>query len=173
MRATLLIAILALAITASAEEKPRPKITKDIDKSTPILMQSQGGNDETHTEMPQTRAKDYNSSRSNTSSLMPEKDGGDYNSSRSNKTHTPARANNNGGGKRPGTDYNSSRSNNSGIVDPDNDCDSAGCPETRPVRCKDGDCKSATPIAQGSLNKTRAGQAPANHNTTRSNRTSE
>lgn len=134
MRATLLIVLLALAFSATAEEKPKPKITKDIDKATPILMQSQGGNDETNTERPTTKARDYNSSRSNNESSRSQADGADYNSSRSNKTHTPKKS------------------------------------------CQDGednDCNAAAPIAQGSLEKTRARQAPANHNTTRSNRTSE
>jgi hypothetical protein len=146
MRATLLIALLALAATAAAEDKPKkPKtIVKPVDKSSPVLMQAGGGNDETHTEMPQSRAKDYNSSRSNTSSRMQNKDGADYNSSRSNKTH---------------------------IVDPDSDGDSI--PTKRCENGKDDDCNAATPIARGSLEKVRVRQAPANHNTTRSNRTSE
>ncbi len=127
MRATLLIALLALAFTAAAEEKPKPKITKQIDKSSPVLMQSQGGNDE---------------------------------------THAPSKA--------PNANHNSSRSNTGKALDSDDDGDSI--PTKRCRDGKDDDCNSATPIARGSLEKTRvrqAPQAPANHNTTRSNKTSE
>ena len=161
MRAILLIALVALAGTAAAEDTPKkPKsVVKPLDKSSPVLMQSQGGNDETHTERPKSKARDYNSSRSNTTSLMADKEGGDYNSSRSNKTHTPSRA--------TAGDYNSSRSNNvNGVVDPDSDDDSV--PTKRCKDRKDNDCNAAAPIAQGSLEKTRSAQKPANHNTTRS-----
>lgn len=136
MRALLVIALIAMVGTAAAEEKPKVKITKEIDKATPILM-SIHEDDGDPNEAPAAKAQDYNSSRSNTTSVMsteksaaprtarpgkPSSPKGtraqDYNSSRSNNINAA-------NPDSTSTDYNSSRSNNiNGAVDPDSDGDS-------------------------------------------------
>lgn len=126
MRVLLLIVFVALAGLASAEEKPKKPVSviKEVDKATPVLMQAQADDEDTDN-VPQTRARDHNSSRSNTTSLIAPAKARDYNSSRSNNESTKAAS----------IDYNSSRSNNVNGAASDDDQD-------KPVRCKEGECKS-------------------------------
>ena len=130
----IVMAGLLLAANAVAEEKPKNvTVTKELDKSSPVLMSTGSTDDASET----TRAKE-NFDRSKPHAVSPRDaasglptgkrqhsaapgaDGGDYNSSRSNKTHALTRSCGNG---------------------VDNDCDDV------------------------------VDDAPANHNTTRSNRT--
>lgn len=79
MRLLVLITGLALAVTAMAEDKPKPKsVAKEIDKSTPILANEAPPEDTTEAadakekqDKSKSRAQDYNSSRSNTDGVMP------------------------------------------------------------------------------------------------------
>ncbi len=71
MRLLVLIASLALAMTALAEDKKKPPtLTKQVDKSSPMLMSDSDNSDSTGDDAKSapTRAQDYNSSRSNTTS---------------------------------------------------------------------------------------------------------
>jgi hypothetical protein len=204
MRVLVLIVSLALAAGAMADDKkPKPKSTvKQLDKSSPMLMSGDSGNpDDSATaadarekaNRTKTRAQDYNSSRSNTTSLRggPESDASDSGMGRSSERNKGQQGDRASGGKRQGGDYNGTRSNrsaagrdynssrsNTSTAMPDRsdrdlgkenrctigrlDCDDDGdaIPATRTCgNGADDDCDSAVD------------EAPANHNTTRSNRT--
>ncbi len=182
MRLLVLIVSLTLAAGAMAEEKPKPKSTvKQLDKSSPMLAPTDSGNDDSGQADNPTRAQDYNSSRSNTTTLRegPELDGD--NAGKGDKGRAAERSKGqqgdiaSSGKRRAGAqDYNSSRSNISTAVGGDLgkenrcsigtlDCDDDGDSVPTNERCGNGvddDCDSAV-----------EGAAPANHNTTRSNRT--
>ena len=126
MRYLIMIASLALAANALADEKPR-SVARELDKSSPQLMSADAPSgttdaavareeqDKSKQDQPKSRAQDYNSSRSNTTALREDKQG---------------------------------------------DLDRDGNPDVSV--CRDGvddDCDDAEERA-----------APANHNTTRSNR---
>ena len=132
MRLLVLIVSLALASGAMAEDKPKPKSTvKQLDKSTPLMTSGVSGDDDAGQGEGQTRAQDYNSSRSNTTAAV-----GDRADDLGKETRCTI-----------------------GRLDCDDDGDSVPTDE----RCDNGvddDCDSVD-------EKT----APANHNTTRSNRT--
>jgi hypothetical protein len=154
MKVLLILPALLLAGTAVAESELKVRVNRiDMAVTAP---------DETgDTEAAATERQDatnLNSSRSNTSSKAQ-----DYNSSRSNTTALRQQEGNFEGSVHSGgkaQDYNSSRSNNSSSValDPDDDGDSVDDSVCR--NGVDDDCDS--PVDE----------APANHNTTRSNRTS-
>lgn len=140
MRILVLIASLALAGTATADEKHKPvSVTKEVDKSSPML--ASGSDDEGVTEAAAADVREKGSGmatgkRGPSTDLHSENvvhrdvatrtqaEGGDYNSSRSNKTHTPAQAPDSdndsdcpsdgdcGDRGADAQDYNSSRSNN-------------------------------------------------------------
>ena len=69
MRLLILLAGLVLATAVVADEKPRT-ITKQLDKSSPVMMTTDAPSDESddkeNADQSKTRAQDYNSSRSNT-----------------------------------------------------------------------------------------------------------
>ena len=187
MRSVVLIVCLALAAGAMAEEKPKPRsVVKQIDKSSPALAATDDSGDATEStdakeKANKTRAQDYNSSRSNTTSLAgnPETDASDFGMSRASQRNKGQRGDEASDGQRQSRaqDYNSSRSNIStvagdarGDLGKENrcsigrlDCDDDGDSVPTKERCGNGidnDCDSADEKS-----------APANHNTTRSNRT--
>lgn len=163
MRILVLIASLAFAVCASADDEKKVPV-KRIDMASPM---AQAVTDE-DTEAGRNRgalAQDYNSSRSNNESRAQAQD---YNSSRSNNEsraqvdgdYNSSRSNNINAVDSGGADYNSSRSNKTHTLklDPDSDGDSID------VVCENGvddDCDGVRAAP------------PANHNTTRSNKTSE
>lgn len=177
MRTLVLIVCLALAAGAMAEEKPKPRtVVKQVDKSSPALASTDDSADAAEAmdakekaNKTKTRAQDYNSSRSNTTMVAgePETDKADLGKGSSDERNKGQRGDEASGGKRKGgnkkagaRDYNSSRSNISTVAgDPDRDLD-------KESRCSVGrlDCDD-----DGDSADTR--EAPANHNTTRSNRT--
>ena len=192
MRLLVLVISLALAAGAMAEGKPKPKSTaKQLDKATPILATtaddgdadnagdtSEAADAKEKANKTKTRAQDYNSSRSNTTALKggPESDTGNLGRSRSAERNKGQQGDIASEGKRRGKaqDYNSSRSNISTAVGNDLgkenrcsigtlDCDDDGDSVPANERCGNGvddDCDSIDEK-----------DAPANHNTTRSNRT--
>ncbi len=99
MRVLLLFLSLALAAGALADDKRKHKpvsVTKEIDKATPLMTQDNtGGPGDSATaadakekaNKTKSRAQDYNSSRSNTTSLMggPQGDATDFGLSRSSE----------------------------------------------------------------------------------------
>ena len=138
MRLLVLIAGLALAVTTLAEEKPRHKsVAKELDKSSPVMANEAPSDDpaeatEAREKMDKeknkskTRAKDYNSSRSNTSSLMETEktETDDPVKNRHSERNKGQQGDEASGGKRKGgTDYNSSRSNNVNAAEDDIDDD--------------------------------------------------
>jgi hypothetical protein len=131
MRLVVLFVSLALVAGAMAEDKPKPKSTvKQLDKSSPLMTSGNAGDDSADQTENQTRAQDYNSSRSNTTSAV-----GDRADDLGKETRCSV-----------------------GRLDCDDDGDSVPTDE----RCGNGvddDCDSVDERA-----------APANHNTTRSNR---
>jgi hypothetical protein len=192
MRVLVLIVSLALAAGAMAEDKkPKPKTTvKQLDKSSPMIMSTENPGDSAEAadakekaNRTKTRAQDYNSSRSNTTSLMggPESDATDPGMGRSSMRNKGQQGDQASGGRRQGGDYNGTRSNrSSGVVHRDIatrnvdlgkenrcsvgrlDCDSDDDSIPTKDTCGNGvdnDCDSDVDAA------------PANHNTTRSNRT--
>ena len=69
MRFLILIGSLMLACSAIAEEKHKPlSATKELDKSSPMLAAEADDEGDTASN---TRAQDYNSSRSNTTAANP------------------------------------------------------------------------------------------------------
>ena len=192
MRSVVLFVCLALAAGAMAEEKPKPRtVIKQIDKSSPVLAATDSSGDAAEAvdakekaNKTKTRAQDYNSSRSNTTTAVgkPEMDKDKVGKDHADKRNKGQRGDEASGGKREGEsraqDYNSSRSNTSSAmtVDPDRelgkenrcsigrlDCDDDGDSVPGTESCGNGidnDCDSVDER-----------DAPANHNTTRSNRT--
>ena len=73
MRLLILLAGLALASAVMADEKPKT-IAKQLDKSSPVMMTSDAPSDESdakeNSDSSKTRAQDYNSSRSNTTTAI-------------------------------------------------------------------------------------------------------
>ena len=171
MRVLVLIVSLALAAGAVAEDKkPKPRSTiKQLDKSSPMLMSDDSGNpDDSATaadakekaNRTKTRAQDYNSSRSNTTSLRgsPESDATDSGMGRSTERNKGQQGDMVSGDKRQSGDLGKETRCSMGRLDCDDDGDSIPTRDT----CGNGaddDCDSAIDAA------------PANHNTTRSNRT--
>jgi hypothetical protein len=189
MRSVVLIVCLVLAAGAMAEEKPKPRtVVKPVDKSSPVLAATDSSGDTAEAadakekaNKTKTRAQDYNSSRSNTTSLAgnPESDASDFGMSRAAKRNKGQRGDEASSGQRQSRaqDYNSSRSNIStvagdarGELGKENrcsigrlDCDDDGDSVPSNQSCGNGvdnDCDSVDERS-----------APANHNTTRSNRT--
>jgi len=166
MRYLFLIASLALAANALAEEKPK-SVVKELDKSTPILMEAAATPDSTDASSAEERGvvsprdaasgmpSGKRSPRDAASGMptgkrspAPPAEGADYNSSRSNKTHSVA-APDGGSGAAGGTraqDYNSSRSNTTtvredkpGDLDRDGQVDVLTCGDGIDNDCDDGD----------------------------------
>jgi len=159
MNRLLLLAALIIAAPALADDEKKVPV-KRVDASTPILQAVQDPATDVD-DVASARPQDYNSSRSNNESTRAAS-GIDYNSSRSNNESDRSVISDG--------DYNSSRSNNDGIAMPvggnDLDLDSDGDSIDEAV-CGNGvddDCDSPVDAER---------MAPANHNTTRSNRTSE
>ena len=153
MKIVLWMLVFSVAGSVFAEDPPR--VSKRLDKTSPVLAEMKSSDTAT-ADAQATRAQDYNSSRSNITTAKEKVDdqscnrrnspsanrAQDYNSSRSNNESSGVRA----------TDYNSSRSNNvNGIASPAGGGATGGG--------QDNDCDGA------------ARAAPANHNTTRSNKT--
>jgi len=156
MRSLIVIAGLILATGAFAEDKPKPiKVTKPVDKSTPVLMTTDGSSDsaqatdakEMHNRS-KSRAQDYNSSRSNirarsrSHAQQGDLDGdgrqdaacrdGVDNDCDGVASAAPANHNSTRSNRSRAQDYNSSRSNkSSGKIDTDDDGDSV----LEEVRC--------------------------------------
>jgi len=172
MRYLILLASLALAASALAEEKPK-NVARELDKSSPQLMSANTPSDSTEASdakekhnKTKGRAQDYNSSRSNNSSAAAPHEGdvvhrdiaarkaeaSDFGMSRATEASE---------GKVRAQDYNSSRSNTTAVrEDSQGDLDRDGRVDL--VTCRDGvdqDCDDDDVDA-----------SPANHNTTRSNR---
>lgn len=133
MRIVVLIATLVLATNTMAEEKPK-SVTKELDKSSPLLMSTESPDDtNSGVARPRDAASGLPTGKRQHSPAAPSSgDGGDYNSSRSNKTHTTSAACNGKdddctgtGGQTRAQDYNSSRSNTTTVrFDDDSDGDS-------------------------------------------------
>ena len=163
MRILVLVATLAFAVCAAADDKKKVPV-KRVDMASPM---AQAVTDEEIEAGPNrgTLAQDYNSSRSNNESRAQSQD---YNSSRSNNEsrasvdgdYNSSRSNNINAADSGGGDYNSSRSSktHTSKLDPDSDGDSI-----------DADCGNGVDDDCDGI----AVAPPANHNTTRSNRTSE
>jgi hypothetical protein len=169
MRYLLLIASLALAGNALAEEKPK-SLTKELDKSSPILATTSTDSDSTNDSTKEQRG--VVAPRDAASGMATGKrthaspaEGADYNSSRSNKTHGLSSSGNGGSSSSGGTraqDYNSSRSNTTSLrEDKAGDFDRDGLPDV--LTCGNG--------VDNDCDDTDVDVRPANHNTTRSNRT--
>jgi hypothetical protein len=167
MRYLILIASLALAGNALADEKPKT-VTKELDKSSPILMSTDGSADSSgeattnqRTASPRDKASGMATGKR---THAPPAEGADYNSSRSNKTHGVSSAGGGGSSSSGGTraqDYNSSRSNTTSLrEDKTADLDGDGRPDV--LTCRNG--------VDNDCDDTDADVSRANHNTTRSRR---
>jgi hypothetical protein len=118
MRYLILIASLALAANALADEKPK-SVAKELDKSSPQLMSTDAPEAADATEKQntsKTRAQDYNSSRSNTTAAVDQAEDGvvhrDIATRKADASHSGlSRATEASEGKVRAQDYNSSRSN--------------------------------------------------------------
>ena len=159
MRVLVLIVGLALACSALADDKRKHKpvtVTKPVDKATPLMSSGNPGNPsdsataadaKEKANRTKTRAQDYNSSRSNTTSLR----GGPRDRASGLPTGKRQHAADGGGlGKETRCSM--------GRLDCDDDGDSIPVDDA----CRNGvddDCDGVVD------------EAPANHNTTRSNRT--
>ena len=132
MRLLVLIISLALASGALAEDKPKPRSTvKQLDKSSPLMSTSNPDDADSGPSDPQTRAQDYNSSRSNVTTAVGDR----------------------------ADDLGKENRCSMGRLDCDDDGDSVPTSEDCGNNADD-DCDSAIDEKA----------APANHNTTRSNR---
>ena len=140
MRLLILLAGLVLATAVIADEKPTT-ITKQLDKSSPVMMTTDAPSDESddkeNADQSKTRAQDYNSSRSNTTSRADTMNAQDFVSSGG----TPA--------PRPNAtraqDYNSSRSNTTMAIELDDDSDGDSIPADDVCRnAVDNDCTGRT-----------------------------
>lgn len=143
MRYLILIASLALAGNALADEKPKT-VARELDKSTPLLMKTEAtpdaadasGADQRSVVSPRDAASGMASGKR---TQAPPAEGADYNSSRSNKTHGVASAGGGGSSSSGGTraqDYNSSRSNTTTVRDDKaGDLDSERDSALREVTC--------------------------------------
>jgi hypothetical protein len=158
MRYLILIASLALAGTALAEEKPT-SVAKELDKSSPSLMTSDDASGTTDSSATRPRDAASGMATGKRQHGRPTADGGGSSGA--------------SGGTRA-QDYNSSRSNNiNGSADGAGDLDRDGRVDI--VTCGrgvDDDCDDTGRAASpANHNTTRSNRAPAeNHNSTRSNR---
>jgi hypothetical protein len=146
MRYLILIASLALAGAAFADDKST-STTRELDKSSPQLMTPGDSSDTTDSSA---------TGRHDPTSGMP--------TGKRQHAAAPADAGSSSGasGGTRAQDYNSSRSNNSSArADTAGDLDQDGRPDV--VTCRNG--------ADNDCDDTRRSASPANHNTTRSNRT--
>jgi hypothetical protein len=149
MRYLILITCLALAGTAFAKEEPK-SLAKEIDKSSPLLTTSDDSSDTS------------NSSAAGQRGVVAPRDAASGMST-GKRQHGQAGADSgsSSGGTRA-QDYNSSRSNNiNGAANRPADLDRDGRPDV--LTCGNG--------ADDDCNGTDRAASPANHNTTRSNRT--
>lgn len=141
MKTVLFVTSLLVAGTALAADEVEVRVNR-IEMAVAASDEPDGTTGKDQSGPSGTRAQDYNSSRSNTTSLR----------AQDQRSDRPA------GSRGKAQDYNSSRSNNSSRIDTDSDGDSVD--DAVCAKGVDDDCDSATD------------EAPANHNTTRSNRTS-
>ena len=140
MRLLILLAGLALASAVMADEKPKT-IAKQLDKSSPVMMTSDAPSDESdakeNSDSSKTRAQDYNSSRSNTTSRADTVNARDFAASRGE----PAPKSN----ATRAQDYNSSRSNTTTAIELDDDSDGDSIPTDDVCRnAVDNDCTGRT-----------------------------
>lgn len=151
MNRLLMLAALIIAAPALAGDEKKVPV-KRADASTSTLQAAQDPAMDAD-DVPASNAQDYNSSRSNNESTRAAS-GIDYNSSRSNNESSIPLGD--------GVGNNPVRSNRTHALDPDSDGDSVD--EAVCGNGVDQDC-------DGPVDTARA--VPANHNSTRSNRTSE
>jgi hypothetical protein len=140
MRLLILLAGLVLVSTVMAEEKPKT-IAKQLDKSSPVMMAtdapSDESNDKENDDESKTRAQDYNSSRSNTTSRAETVNARDFAASRGEPAQKP--------NATRAQDYNSSRSNISTAIELDDDSDGDSIPTDDVCRnAVDNDCTGPT-----------------------------